>query len=93
MERFTLDGTKKTPLVDDVMPASLFYGPYLPIAFSVVLYFVFDIKKEFAKLLFFLALYLLMTFTFDSIAYFLSPKQLNVYEVIKEMLKRIEKPR
>jgi len=31
------------PLVGDVMPASLFYGPYLPIAFSVVLYFVFDI--------------------------------------------------
>ncbi len=73
------------PLVGDVMPASLFYGPYLPIAFSVVLYFVIDIKKESPKLLLFLVLYFLMSLTFESFARILSTKELQVYDIIRQV--------
>ena len=73
------------PLTGDVILDSFFYGPYMPIAFSVVLYFVFDTKKDSRKLLSFLLLYLLIIILFDNIAYMLSPKKHEIYDMIKSV--------
>ena len=73
------------PLTGDVILESFFYGPYMPIAFSVVLYFVFDTKKDSRKLLSFLLLYLLMIISFDNIAFMLSHKKHEIYDMIKSV--------